>query len=105
MFTIDAFVEALTLEPLGDDRYRASNLTSEHGVVFGGQLLAQSVMAALAGNDGKSVKTIHTVFARGAQPDAPLDVTVERMHAGRSVASSTVTMSQGTPSAHARWCC
>jgi acyl-CoA thioesterase-2 len=95
MFTIDAFVEALTLEPLGEDRYRATNLTSEHGVVFGGQLLAQSVMAALAGQDGKSVKTIHTVFARGAQPDAPLDVTVERMHAGRSVGSSTVTMSQG----------
>jgi acyl-CoA thioesterase II len=95
MFTIDAFVEALTLEPLGDDRYRATNLSSTHGVVFGGQLLAQSVMAGLAGQDGKSVKTIHTVFARGARPDAPLDVTVERMHAGRSIASSTVTISQG----------
>jgi acyl-CoA thioesterase II len=95
MFTIDAFVEALTLELVGEDHYRATNLSSVHGVVFGGQLLAQSVMAALAGQDGKSVKTIHTVFARGAQPDAPLEVTVERMHAGRSIASSTVTISQG----------
>ncbi len=95
MFTMDAFVEALTLEPAGDDRYRASNLPAEHGVVFGGQLLAQSIMAGLAGQEGKAVKTIHTIFARGASPEAPLDVTVERMHSGRSVASSTVTISQG----------
>jgi acyl-CoA thioesterase II len=95
MSTIDAFLEALTLEPVGEDRYRATNLPSPHGVVFGGQLLAQSIMAGLAGQDGKAVKTIHTVFARGASHEAPLEVAVERMHAGRSVASSTVTITQG----------
>ncbi|HWD55536.1 MAG TPA: acyl-CoA thioesterase domain-containing protein [Acidimicrobiales bacterium] len=95
MPTIDAFLEALTLEPVGEDRYRASNLPSPHGVVFGGQLLAQSIMAGLAGQDGKAVKTIHTVFARGASHEAPLEIDVERMHAGRSVASSTVTITQG----------
>jgi acyl-CoA thioesterase-2 len=95
MSTIDAFLEALTLEPLGEDRYRATNLPSPHGVVFGGQLLAQSIMAGLAGQDGKAVKTIHTVFARGASHEGPLEVAVERMHAGRSVASSTVTITQG----------
>ena len=52
-------------------------------------------MAGLAGQDGKAVKTIHTVFARGASPEAPLEIAVERMHSGRSVASSTVTISQG----------
>jgi acyl-CoA thioesterase II len=96
MPTIDAFVDALSFEDVGPDRYRASNLESVHGVVFGGQLLAQAVMAALAGQESKSVKTIHTIFARGASPDAPLDITVERMHSGRSVASSTVTIGQGT---------
>src|SRR3984957_10498171 len=95
MSTIAAFVDALTLEEVGPDRYRATSLSSTHGVVFGGQLLAQSVMAGLAGQEGKSVKTIHTVFARGASPDAPLEIAVERMHSGRSVASSTVTISQG----------
>jgi acyl-CoA thioesterase II len=35
------------------------------------------------------------VFARGASPETPLDITVDRMHSGRSVASSTVTISQG----------
>ena len=95
MFTISAFVDALTLEEVGTDRFRADSLSSAHGVVFGGQLLAQSVMAALAGQEGKAVKTIHTVFARGASPEAPLDIAVDRMHSGRSVASSTVTISQG----------
>jgi acyl-CoA thioesterase len=95
MFPIESFLDALTLEPVGEDRYRASNIQSEHHVVFGGQLLAQSIVAALAGQDGKSVKTIHTVFARGGSPDAPLDIAVDRMHSGRSVASSTVTISQG----------
>jgi acyl-CoA thioesterase-2 len=95
MFSIEAFVDALTLEQVGDDRYRAQNLPSEHGVVFGGQLLAQSVMAGLAGQEGKAVKTIHMVFARGGAPDLPLEVEVDRMHGGRSVASSTVTVSQG----------
>ena len=50
MFTISAFVDALTLEEVGTDRYRADSLSSTHGVVFGGQLLAQSVMAGLAGH-------------------------------------------------------
>ena len=71
MFTIAAFVDALTLEEVGTDRYRAESMSSTHGVVFGGQLLAQSVMAGLAGQDGKSVKTIHTVFARGRTPKRP----------------------------------
>jgi acyl-CoA thioesterase II len=95
MFTMDAFLDALSLEPTGQDRYRASNLESEHHVVFGGQLLAQSVIAALADQGDKTVKTIHTVFARGASPEAALEISVDRMHSGRSVASSTVTISQG----------
>lgn len=95
MATIAEFLDALVLESTGDDTYRASHIPHEHHVVFGGQLLAQSVMAALVGQEGKAVKTLHTVFARGATPDAPLDIVVDRMHSGRSVASSTVTINQG----------
>jgi acyl-CoA thioesterase len=93
--TIDALVRALTLEPAGADHYRAPNVDAGHGVVFGGQLLAQTVVAGLAGQDGKRVKTVHTIFARGASPDAPVEIAVDRMHAGRAFASSTVTISQG----------
>ena len=95
MLTIEGLVAALQLEPTGQDTYRAPNAESGHGVIFGGQLLAQSVVAGLAGHDGKRVKTVHTIFARGGSPDAPVEIAVDRMHAGRAFASSTVTISQG----------
>jgi acyl-CoA thioesterase len=90
-----AILGALELEPLGDGRFRAGHAEVGHQVVFGGQLLAQALVAAAAGHDGKAPKTIHTVFARAASPAAPLDLVVEPVHAGRSFASSTVTISQG----------
>jgi acyl-CoA thioesterase-2 len=93
--SIDDLLAALRLEQVGDDRYTATNVDAGHGVVFGGQLLAQSVVAGLAGHDGKRVKTVHTVFARGGRPDAPVEIDVDRMHAGRAFASSTVTIRQG----------
>lgn len=95
MLTIDGLVGALRLEPVGPDRYRAGNAEAGHGVIFGGQLLAQSVIAGLAGHDGRSVKTVHTVFARSGRPDTPVEIAVDRMHDGRAFASSTVTISQG----------
>src|SRR5690606_26945126 len=88
-------LRALALEPNGPDTWRAGHAESGHGVVFGGQLLGQALVAALAGQEGKTVKTLHTVFARAATPEAPLDIAVERMHAGRTFASSTVTIRQG----------
>jgi acyl-CoA thioesterase len=95
VLTIDALVDALTLERVSDDRYRAGNVESGHGLIFGGQLLAQSVVAGRLTEPGKDVKTVHTIFARGGSPDAPLEIVVDRMHSGRAMASCTVTMSQG----------
>src|SRR5437870_3507879 len=94
VYTIDDFVGALTLEPVGPERYRAQNAYPGHGVVFGGQLLAQSIVAGLVGHEDKTVKTLHTIFARGASPDAPVEIAVDPIHTGRSFASSTVTISQ-----------
>jgi acyl-CoA thioesterase II len=95
MIGVDELVNSLALEPAGDDRYTAGHAGTGHAVVFGGQLMAQSIVAALAGHDGKQVKTLHTIFARSAAPDTPLDVVVDRMHAGRLFASSAVTIRQG----------
>jgi acyl-CoA thioesterase len=90
-----AICGALDLEEVGEDRYRAVNVEAEHNVVFGGQLMAQSLVAGARGHEGKVVKTLHTVFVRPGMPDQPMDVAVERVHAGRALASSTVTLSQG----------
>jgi acyl-CoA thioesterase len=95
MVPIEAFLEALTLEPVGEGRFRAPNIAVGHDVVFGGQLLAQSIVAGVRCDPEKSVKTLHTVFARGASKAQPVEIAVEPMHSGRSFGSATVTISQG----------
>ena len=95
MVPVKSLVAALELEPAGDGRFTAGHAESGHGVVFGGQLLAQSIVAALHGQEGRTVKTISTVFARAASPDAPLEIDVDAMHGGRAFASSSVTIRQG----------
>jgi acyl-CoA thioesterase len=94
-FTIETLLASLELTETGPDRYTASHAEPEYPVVFGGQLMAQSIIAARKGVEDKSVKTLHIVFARPASPKLPLEITVDRMHAGRGLASSTVTLTQG----------
>lgn|SRR5487761_672186 len=95
MVAVESILQSLHLDSTGEGRYRAQNVDTGHPVVFGGQLLAQSVVAALDGHQGKTVKTLHTVFARAASPDQGVEITVDPVHAGRALASSTVTIAQG----------
>jgi acyl-CoA thioesterase len=64
-------------------------------VVFGGQLLAQMIIASGSLAPDKEVKTIHAVFARAGTITQPVDIEVSSIHAGRSFASDTVTVWQG----------
>jgi acyl-CoA thioesterase II len=95
LLTIENLLQSLTLERLDEDRYRAGNAATGPGVIFGGQLLAQSIVAASMTEPDKRVKTVHTTFVRAGSPDAPVDITVDRMHSGRAMASCSVTIAQG----------
>jgi acyl-CoA thioesterase II len=88
-------LKVLDLTPAGDGRFQADSLDEGHGVVFGGQLLAQSVVAASRTMPEKEVKSLHTVFARGAAIGTPLDIEVEVLHQGRALGSASVTIRQG----------
>lgn len=88
-------VEAFALRPLGDGRFEASNARSAHGVVFGGQLLGQALLAADACFDAKRVRTLHAAFTRGARPDADLAIEVAPVNDGRTFGAATVTIRQG----------
>ena len=94
MSELAALLRTFELEPVGEGRYRAVNAAVGPGVVFGGQLIAQSMLAAGRDHLDKVVKTVHTVFARGAAFDLDLDIEVEVMQAGRTFGSSTVTIRQ-----------
>jgi acyl-CoA thioesterase len=95
MAGLKSLLQSLELERVGEGQYRAPNAQGPGGVVFGGQLLAQSIIAARLDHPGKDVKTIHTIFARGGAPDTDVDIDVDVMHTGRAFGSSTVTIRQG----------
>jgi len=85
----------LDLAP-ADGGFVGSNLSEGGGsVVFGGQILGQTVIAASRTQPAKEVKSLHTIFARGARGDQPLEIDVEEMHGGRAFGSVTVTVRQG----------
>jgi acyl-CoA thioesterase-2 len=94
MLTLDGLLASLVIEPVADGRYLAPNVDGDQPVVFGGQLLAQSIVAATTVDPDKSVKTVHAVFARAGVPESPLDISVECLHRGRAMASTTVTFTQ-----------
>ena len=84
------------LEPTGTGTFTAGSIVFGGGsVVFGGQLLAQSMLAGATADPSKEIKSIHTVFARGASTSKPLEFDIDLMQSGRSFASAAVTARQG----------
>ena len=94
MSDLDGVLRVLDLEP-AEGGFIGSNLDEGGGVVFGGQILGQTVVAAARTQPGKEVQSIHTIFARSARGDEPLTIDVDEMHGGRAFGSITVTVRQG----------
>lgn len=63
-------------------------------VVFGGEILAKMIVIAASLHPGKTVKSIHGVFARAARHDLPLEFEVDPLQSGRAFGSDTVTLRQ-----------
>lgn len=90
--------DLLTLTETGDRKYQVFQPTESaegRDVVFSGQLLSQMIMASDRACEGtKDVRSIHAVFARAGTYTKPIELEVDTMHAGRTWASDTVTVSQ-----------
>ena len=91
--------DLLNLEPVRPGRYQVPMPAgSQEGgnVVFGGQLMAQMIMAAAASaGETKYVKSLHTIFSRAGSYAEPIQLQVEPFHSGRTWASELVTAWQG----------
>ncbi|HEY2564613.1 MAG TPA: hypothetical protein VGI44_12925, partial [Acidimicrobiales bacterium] len=61
MLTLSQLLEALRMEPVGEGRLVAQNVGGGRDVVFGGQILAQTIVAATDAQPGKEVKTVQTI--------------------------------------------
>lgn len=104
-------IEALvSLETIAPRRYRSRygdpNL---NGRSYGGQVLGQAMMAAsLSVPDDRAASTLQLLFLRGADPDQPIDFTVEVLQEGKRFSSRHVRGSQANGQvvldAHASFC-
>ncbi|WP_237534595.1 acyl-CoA thioesterase domain-containing protein [Streptomyces sp. SID3343] len=101
--TADDVLDALELERVaaapGESRdvvvFRARNIVSRVPRTLGAQLLAQTVVAAERVVPHMTVQTLQGAFPRAGDPSLPVDVRVERLHEGRSVAMLQVGFRQG----------
>jgi acyl-CoA thioesterase-2 len=90
---LDALLGALELERLGDDRFRVSPDTVRPLVrVYGGQLLAQALVAAGATVSGKAPRALHAAFVKAGTPGRSLELTVDRVRDGRTMSTRQVTV-------------
>ncbi|MDO5728061.1 MAG: thioesterase family protein [Actinomycetaceae bacterium] len=86
-------LRVLQLEENGADTFTAHSLPQMNRV-YGGQVIAQALLAAAATLDEQSaVRTphsFHAYFLRGGAPHKPFDISVHRAHDGRSFSSRQV---------------
>lgn len=93
--SLDSLLAALDLEPVDEGRFRVGNEARRFDRVFGGQLLAQAVIAAAATvGDDKQPQSLHASFVEGAVHDEPLDIAVINVRDGRSMSLRQVTLTQ-----------
>jgi acyl-CoA thioesterase-2 len=87
-------VELLDLAAAGPGRFTGRSATLGLPQLFGGQLVAQSLIAAGRTVDGRSPHSLHAHFLRPGRPDDPLEFHVEPLREGRLLATRQVTVRQ-----------
>ncbi|KOU58913.1 acyl-CoA thioesterase [Streptomyces sp. MMG1533] len=74
--------------------YEGPNQRLGYHRLFGGQLLAQFVRAALLASPDKAVKSLHALFPRAGHPGEPVRYEVERHHEGGTFATLAIVARQ-----------
>ncbi len=93
-------LEVLDLTATGartrEDIFTAPSQWMPHGRVFGGQVLAQSVIASSRTvPDDRPIHSVHGYFLRPGSIDLPITFAVDRIHDGRSFSTRRVQSYQG----------
>lgn len=92
---LDSLLAVLEPERTGDHRFRfAPDPDRWPDRVFGGQLLAQAVVAATATTPGKVPLSVHAAFVRAGTPGQAVEAVVDPVRDGRTFATRQVTLSE-----------
>ncbi|MCG2799766.1 MAG: acyl-CoA thioesterase II [Cellulomonas sp.] len=92
---VAALLTALDPVEAGVDTFVVDNLPHPTGRVFGGQVLAQVLIAAGRTVPGdRAPHSMHAYFLRPGDPDVPVELVVSRLRDGRSFSSRAVNALQ-----------
>lgn len=76
--------QAVDIERIGTDEFRAPVVPSRIKRTFGGQIMAQALRAAQLTVEGKLAHSLHCYFVGPGDSSAPTTIQVERVRDGRS---------------------
>ncbi len=91
---LSQLVDLLDLEAIEVNIFRGKNLDETRQRVFGGQVAAQSLVAAGRTVDAGKVHSLHSYFLRPGDPTAPILYEVDRIRDGRSFTTRRVVAIQ-----------
>ena len=83
-------LDLLDLEAIEANLFRGSSLNIVGKNVFGGQVLAQALMAAGRTTDGRLANSMHGYFLRAGDTTAPIVYQVDRVRDGKSFSTRMV---------------
>jgi acyl-CoA thioesterase-2 len=91
----DELVALLDLETIDDNLFRGAQMPTTRPVVFGGQVAAQSLVAASRTvAEPFTVHSLHSYFLQPGDPSTPTIYDVENLRDGRSFVTRRVTAQQ-----------
>ena len=91
---LDDLLDLLDLEDIELDIFRGRNEAARSRRIFGGQVVAQSLVAAARTVDGQLAHSLHGYFLRPGDPSVPVLFTVDRIRDGRSFTTRHVVARQ-----------
>jgi len=95
-YTVEDLIGLLDLEPLERNIYRGRNRDIGSGRIFGGQVLAQALVAArrTIDEEDRTVHSLHGYFILAGDLSIPVVYFVDRLRDGRSFSTRRVTAIQ-----------
>ncbi len=86
----NGLLSILNLTPLGEDKFEGTSPANGWKRVFGGQVVAQALVAATRTVEGRDPHSLHAYFILGGDPALPITYEVDRIRDGGSFSTRRV---------------
>ena len=90
----NGLLSILNLTSIGEDKFQATSPANGWKRVYGGQVVAQALVAAVSTVEGRNPHSLHAYFILGGDPAAPIGFEVDRIRDGGSFSTRRVQAMQ-----------